>query len=196
MIAAANDNHQFADLTIDIHASNIEAGWWTNLRTGESLLATRNRPEMLMLGASELAEAYDGVEDDLYDDKLPHLQMYDVELADFTIRQFDQIGAEVSLGLKMPKFGKSQLPRKIIYRSRVEQLMFLVSIIAKAMEHYRKGRQQAYVDQMAVGIDHAFALAKLHGINLLDIIGQKRAYNKQRADHKPENRLAAGGKAF
>jgi hypothetical protein len=33
-------------------------------------------------------------------------------------------------------------------------------------------------------------------LDLADIIEQKRAYNANRADHKLENRLKAGGKAF
>lgn len=184
----------FSALCTEIHASNLTAGWWTDLKTGEHILATRNRPEMLMLAVSELAEAAEGV-DLRPDDKLPHLCMFDVELADFVIRQFDQIGAEVSLGSLMPTwhtFCSSE------YRamSWTEQLMMLVTIVASAMEAYRKGRIPEYIQTMADGVMVCFAVADANGIDLLDVVTQKRAFNATRADHKPENRKADGGKAF
>ena len=197
---AANENvatPDFAFLARTIHADNVIAGWWNDLKTGESIIYKRNRPEMLMLGVSELGEAYDGVIDGCQDDKLPHLSMFDVELADFEIRQLDQIGAEVAAGnAEMPEFSLRPLPARLAFKSKVEQLMHLVSILAKAMEHYRKGRTQEYVDMMGYGVTQCFALAMLHGIPLIDVMDQKRAFNKNRADHKIENRLAVGGKAF
>lgn len=191
---AATALPSLADLCRDIHESNRVAGWWTDLKTGESIVETRNRPEMLMLAVSELAEAAEGI-DLRPDDKLPHLAMFDVELADFVIRQLDQIGAEVSLGAEMPEwpsFCTSPLRRL----SWSEQLLMLVNAVARAMEHYRKGRVQQYVDQMAEGVTLAFDIAEVNGIDLFDVIAQKRAYNGRRADHKPENRKAEGGKAF
>lgn len=195
------------NLCREIHASNVKAGWWSDLKTGESTLATRNRPEMLMLAVSELAEAADGATGEM-DDKLPHLPMYDVELADFVIRQLDQIGAEVSLGgAAMPDWAHlsnweddifSAMPP--IWRlrgvSRSDRLMELVKTIAAAMEHYRKGRVPNYVRTMAEGVLLAFAIAEIDRINLLDIIAQKRAFNATRADHQVENRVKDGGKAF
>lgn len=184
-------------LCIDIHASNVVAGWWSDLKTGESTLATRNRPEMLMLAVSELAEAADGAMGEM-DDKLPHLPMYDVELADFVIRQLDQIGAEVSLGAEMPTlalpgdYGIGHLRSN----SRPERLMVLVEFCAAAMEHYRKARVADYVATMAEGVMVAFAIAEIENIDLLDMIAQKRAFNATRADHKVENRKAVDGKAF
>ena len=77
----------------DIHADNQSAGWWTNLATGEPL--DRNRAEILMLIVSELSEASEGREQGLQDDKLPHLPMWQVELADTAIRLGDIIGADV-----------------------------------------------------------------------------------------------------
>ena len=100
-VAAPNSRVALSALCREIHASNVIAGWWSDLKTGESILATRNRPEMLMLAVSELAEAAEGI-DLRPDDKLPHRAMFDVELGDFVIRQLDQIGAEVSLGAEMP----------------------------------------------------------------------------------------------
>ena len=186
-----------AALAVEIHASNVTAGWWTDLATGQSTLATRNRPEMLMLAVSELSEAADGAMGEP-DDKLPHLPMYDVELADFVIRQLDTIGAEVSLGAQMPRFDLSR--RYFIGHlrsiSRPEKLMVIVGCLSNAMEHYRKGRKQEYVNAMSIGVQIAFRIAEIEHIDLFDIIAQKRAFNATRADHKVENRLKAGGKQF
>jgi len=187
-----------ARLCTEIHADNVAAGWWSDLRTGESILATRNRPEMLMLAVSEVSEAADGAMGEP-DDKLPHLPMYDVELGDFVIRQLDQVGAEVSLGARMPAFvglsGKYGIGW-LRPASRSERLMGLVGCCAKAMEHCRKGRVQEYVNAMAEGVAIAFRIAEIEHIDLLDIIAQKRVFNATRADHKVENRVKDGGKAF
>lgn len=71
------------------HAS-YEAGWHTNLETGEIL--DRNKGEMLCLIHSEISEAMEGERKDLMDDKLPHRPMAEVELADAIIRIMDYCG--------------------------------------------------------------------------------------------------------
>jgi hypothetical protein len=128
----SNDNLDHAAninaLCAEIHADNIAAGWWTDINTGESIVATRNVPEMLCLIHSEISEAMEGHRKDLQDDKLPHRKMMEVELADAVIRIFDLAGSR--------------------------------------------------------------------GYDLGGVIQEKRAFNKTRADHKIENRKAAGGKAF
>lgn len=66
-----------------------QAGWWTDIETGESRVGKRNRPEMLMLMVSELSEAMEGLRKDKMDDHLPYRKMEEVELADCVIRIFD-----------------------------------------------------------------------------------------------------------
>lgn len=84
-------------LVQEIHNKNIEAGWWNDPETGESLLNHKFTPYVvgtkLMLTVTELAEATEGYRKDLMDDKLPHRRMIDVELADTIIRIFDLAGA-------------------------------------------------------------------------------------------------------
>lgn len=75
------------------HQASAKAGWWTDLKTGESLLPTRNKGELMMLMVTELAEGFEGVRKDLWDDKLPHRKMVEVEMADAVIRIFDFCGA-------------------------------------------------------------------------------------------------------
>ncbi len=68
----------------------LDAGWHTDLETGE--LIERNKAEMLMLIVSEVAEAMEGVRKDLKDDHLPLRSMEEVELADTIIRIMDYAG--------------------------------------------------------------------------------------------------------
>ena len=72
------------------------AGWWTNLRTDELYAKEEVRemvPTKLMLIVSECAEAMEGHRKQLMDDKLPHREALEVELADAAIRIFDLAGA-------------------------------------------------------------------------------------------------------
>ena len=75
-----------------IHQQNIDAGWWTDLQTGESLVGKRNVPEMLALIHSEVSEALEGHRTGEPDKHLPHRSNFEVELADAVIRIFDLAG--------------------------------------------------------------------------------------------------------
>lgn len=104
------------------------AGWWTR-PDGSSI--TDNPycfSNKLMLVVSELSEAMEGDRKGIKDDKLPHRDMREVELADAVIRIFDLAGA--------------------------------------------------------------------YNMDLGGAIAEKLHFNQQRADHKPENRVKAGGKAY
>lgn len=81
-------------LSEQCHSANKT--WWRDPGTGKPLF--RNVGELLMLTVSELAEAMEGHRKGLQDDKLPHRQMFEVELADALIRIFDLAGG---LGLDL-----------------------------------------------------------------------------------------------
>ena len=71
------------------HKSAADNGWWTDLKTGESLIGKRNVPELLCLIHSEISEAMEAHRKGLMDDKLPHRPGIEVELADAILRIAD-----------------------------------------------------------------------------------------------------------
>lgn len=88
------------------HNAAVASGWWKNLQTGEDLRHVSadglkaiksgdtkfNVPEKLCLIHSEISEGMEGFRKGLKDDKLPHRDMLEVELADAVIRAFDLAG--------------------------------------------------------------------------------------------------------
>lgn len=72
------------------HNASKDAGWYTDLQTGEPL--ERNKGEMIALIHSEVTEALEGERKSLMDDKLPHRPMAEVEMADAVIRIMDYCG--------------------------------------------------------------------------------------------------------
>lgn len=83
------------------------------------------------------------------------------------------------------------------------KLMLVVSEVAEAMEGWRKGVNDDHLPHRPmIEVELADAVIRIGdlagGLNL-DLggaIAEKMAYNAQRADHKIENRLAAGGKSI
>lgn len=183
----------------EIHGSNVVAGWWTDPKTGESIVETRNRGEIMMLVVSELAEAAEGVQHDLPDDKLPDFPMYDVELADTAIRLLDLLGVEEphapDSGFSTERMMKARRELAVL-DNRQSELMLCVRKVATAMEHHRKGRKEPYVSALWEALEHVVGLAQLHNIQLFAVMAAKRGFNAVREDHKLENRVRDGGKAY
>jgi NTP pyrophosphatase (non-canonical NTP hydrolase) len=92
---------------------------------------------------------------------------------------------------------------KPIERNKGELLMLIVSEVSEAMEGERKDlmdnhlthRRMAEVELADVLI-RIFDYAGAFGYDLDGAVAEKRAYNKQRADHKLEARIRADGKKW
>jgi hypothetical protein len=202
--AAANDDlPSFGDLNgwaANIHARNVAAGWWTDLNTGADLHGVRNVGELLMLCVSEVAEGTDGWAFNLMDDKLTHRSMIEVELADTKIRIFDLAGAH---NIDLTGAYREVVPTLATYTQVTRNLLEIVCQLSHAMEGHRKSAQDrqltyrtAFEVRLAaalVMIDH---MARTGGMDVDGAMVEKLAYNAERADHKPENRRAAGGKKY
>ncbi len=83
------------------------------------------------------------------------------------------------------------------------RLMLMVSELGEAMEGHRKSKMDDHLPhrrsievELADVVIRAFDMAGGEGYDLAGAIAEKLAYNQQRADHKPEARAAAGGKAY
>ena len=88
-------------------------------------------------------------------------------------------------------------------RNKGEMQMLIVSEIAEAMEGTRKGLMDDHLPhrsmeevEMADALIRIFDYCEGHGLDIEGAYREKMKYNADRADHKPENRMLAGGKKF
>jgi len=206
----------FTPQSREVHADNVRAGWWSDLATGETLIgvdergrARRNVGELLMLVVSELAEAAEGHLGNLPDDKLPHREMIEVELADAKIRLLDIGGA---YGLDYTRTALELLGVCAVPELREAGHMFnvmsaltvITQQVARAMESNRKKNAPDAVLPLRSGFEVGLTLALLliHELGWtldLDVDGavaEKRAFNASREDHQVENRKKVGGKNY
>jgi hypothetical protein len=82
-------------------------------------------------------------------------------------------------------------------------LCLIHSEISEAMEGYRKNLMDDHLPhrpmievELADAMIRIGDLAEGLGLDLGGAVAEKLAFNARRADHKPEARRAAGGKAF
>jgi NTP pyrophosphatase (non-canonical NTP hydrolase) len=82
-------------------------------------------------------------------------------------------------------------------------LALIHSEISEALEGVRKGKKDDHLPhkdavdvELADAVIRIFDLAAALGYNLGSTLVEKYNYNAQRADHKLENRVKEGGKAF
>lgn len=83
------------------------------------------------------------------------------------------------------------------------KLCLIHSEISEAMEGDRKNKMDDHLPhrpmrevELADALIRICDLAGAYGMDLGGAVAEKMAYNAQRADHKPENRAAAGGKTY
>lgn len=90
-----------------------------------------------------------------------------------------------------------------LQRNVGEMLMLVVSEIAEAMEGHRKDlmddkipKRKMIEVELADAIIRIFDIAAGLNLDLGGAFVEKMSYNAHRADHKPEARLAPGGKKY
>lgn len=88
-------------------------------------------------------------------------------------------------------------------RNVPELLCLIHSEISEAMEAHRKGKMDDKLPhrsglevELADAVIRIFDLAGGFDLDLGSAIAEKLAFNAKRADHKRENRMAEGGKAY
>lgn len=169
-------------LANEIHTQNVAVGWWDDWE-----VKTDRHENAMMLVVSEIAEAMEGDRKDLMDDHLPEFKAFDVELADAMIRLLDLAGAYEIATLDDDRKHRVKHAANFFHgRTVVEQLFFVVKQVCYG------GMKQA----VKSGVYCIEAVAMNNNVDLWKLVELKRAYNKERADHKRENRSAAGGKSY
>lgn len=191
--------------------------WWRDPMTGEPL--TRNKGELLALVHSEVSECWEGLQQNLPDDKLPHRSMEEVELVDALIRIFDYAGAygldlqgayaaltesdhsgdlnEYAIQCGQWCGGRGRTLR------REDLLLEVHGEVSKCLEGVRKDAPDKIVPvrraeevRLCMAVALICEYAGLTGLDLQGAYEEKMAYNAKRADHTFAGRLAAGGKKF
>ena len=88
-------------------------------------------------------------------------------------------------------------------RNKGELLMLVVSELAEAMEADRKGLMDdklphidGFTVELADTLIRIFDIAGAYNLKLGLAVKEKLEYNKNREDHKIENRIKAGGKSY
>lgn len=181
------------DILTRCHEASISAGWWNDLKTGEP--KNRNVGESLCLVHSEISEAYEAYVCQAMDEKLPHHKGVSVELADVLIRLGDYSGG---YGYETPSIewvmGRA---RRFLATRSAPTFADLHATVSRLMEAERKGMtREARQNRLNDVLEITVALCMTLNVDIVPIISEKLLYNMDRPDHKPEARLAEGGKAF
>jgi hypothetical protein len=177
------NEHYINNMAMVIYAQNCAVGWWDN--------KDRCVLECVQLICTEIAEATEGERKNLMDDHLPHRKMGEVELADAMIRALDLGG---KLGLRYQRqINSLDLAQRSIgymhyritgYAVHLGEMIEFTPIHSFAHHRYSK-----LIDSIIIVAEHL-------GYDVKSAMEEKLAYNKQRADHKRENRALAHGKKF
>jgi hypothetical protein len=179
-------------LSKEIFEANKAVGWWDDMN--RCIITT------IQLISTEVAEATEGERKDLMDDHLPHRKQGEVELADALIRTLD-LGGRFGLLVDLRDLARR---RNTIVQSfanvgsapAVCHFWINSAIVDFGVSYHAVGLSSEFTDHYMQLIATIIAAAQHLGYDLEGAVREKLAYNKQREDHKRENRAAENGKKF
>lgn len=182
-----------------IYNHNVKAGWWD--------APVREDGTTIALIHSELSEAWGGFKMDIPDDHLPQYQNVVVELADAAIRIYDFFGHKNwDLEKAIEVIYSLQAEEPLLPFENMDIAEYFSDVhyhVSAALEGVRKDQIMQIADgtldiaafELAIALDMIYGCITW-GWPLEKAIGDKRAYNANRADHKRENRVKENGKKF
>lgn len=187
------------DLRDAIYNHNVKAGWWD--------APVREDGTTIALIHSELSEAWGGFKMDIPDDHLPQYPNVVVELADAAIRIYDFFGHkkwDLEKAIEVVYVLQAEEPLLPFENMDIAEYFSDVHYhVSAALEGVRKDQIMQIADgvldiaafELAIALDMIYGCVSW-GWPLEKAIGDKRAYNANRADHKRENRVKENGKKF
>lgn len=188
-----------------IYNHNVKAGWWDE--------PVRPDGTTIALIHSEVTESWLGLKNnDRQDDHLPQYKNAVVELGDAVIRILDFFGhkkwdVEEALTIVYAMGREVNLDT---LQLNADYYCDIHAQISLALEGVRKNQYMELISptetdpgygfpvaafELAIALDMIYACREW-GWPLETAIGDKRAYNANRADHKRENRAKDNGKKF
>lgn len=117
--------------------------------------------------------------------------MYQVEIADACIRVYDMLGGFFNDNIAFTQF-VLDMPEG--FTSYEDRLIFFHLLVSECLENWRKGKKLEAKMYLYRFLDCCYELAEEEKWSLEEIIIMKCDYNRERVDHRIENRLKADGK--
>lgn len=171
----------FNKLADDIH-NNENRKWWYD-QDGSEIVNPDTR--LLILVISEIIEALEGCRKSLKDDKLPHRDMVEVELADAVVRMLDRM-----VGKKLKTFKnnyyKYTISGECPHNDFTDQLYHAISLLTNPLTR----------DSTELIVYYLLDIGYSLGYDPIAAIDEKRIYNSTRDDHSYESRKGVNGKKF